>query len=136
MNTTTDLIELVHQLVEAENESGDSGKAKADLILAQNFTVITRSSGDEEDRDDLLKAIANPKNPNLLREPDEREFRVLESGDLGVVWSLITTKEQSDLNTILGRFRNIHVFENQERQWRLVAWQVTKLLEKPDLARP
>jgi len=129
MATKTNLVELVRQLVEAENEGGESGKAKAGDILAQNFIAITRSSGDEENRNDLLKAIANPKNPDLVREFDEREFRVWECGDLGVVRSLITTKERSNLKTILGRFRNIYMFENQQEQWRCVAWQVTKLKE-------
>jgi len=126
MDTKTNLIELVRQFVEAENDGGKHGKVKADPILAPNFIAITRSSGDEESRDDLLKAIANPKNPNLVRDFDEREFWVRECGDLGVVRSLITTKERSNPKTILGRFRNIHVFENQQGQWRCVAWQVTK----------
>jgi len=129
MDTKINLLELVRQLVEAENEGGESGKAKARDILAPNFIAITRASGDEENRDDLLKAIANPKNPNLVREFDEREFWVRECGDLGVVRSLITTKERPNPKTILGRFRNIHVFENQQEQWRCAAWQVTKLKE-------
>ncbi len=129
MNTKTNLIELVRQLIEAENDGGERGKAKADSILAQNFIAITRSSGDEETRDDLLKAIASPKNPDLFREFDEREFRVWESSDLSVVRSLITTKERSNPKTILGRFRNSHVFENQQGRWWCIAWQVTKLKE-------
>lgn len=131
MNTEAELIERVRQLIAAENEGGESGRAKADFILAQNFTTITRSNGVEEERAALLEAIANPRNPNLLRELDEREFWVLESSNLGIVRSLILTRERSDPSTILGRFRNIHVFENQQGQWRCVAWQVTRLKESP-----
>ncbi len=131
MNPEFELIEQVRQLIAAENEGGEQGKKIADLILAQNFTMITRSNGVEEDRDNLLKAIANPSNPNLFRELEEREFWVRRLGDLGVVRSLITTKERAAPNTILGRFRNIHIFENQQGQWRCVAWQVTRLKESP-----
>lgn len=131
MNPESELIEQVRQLIAAENEGGESGRVKADFILAPNFTTITRSNGEEEERAALLETIANPRNPNLLRELDEREFWVLESGNLGVMKSLITTKERSDPSTILGGFRNIHVFENQQGRWRCVAWQVTKLKESP-----
>src|SRR5215813_10276006 len=115
MNTGTDLIEMVRQLVKAENDAGEGGKRDAEYILAENFKAITRMSGKEEDRGDLLKAIANPSNPNILRELDGSEFWAWESGDLGVVRSLVTTKERSNPQTVAGRFRNIHVFERQER---------------------
>lgn len=127
MSTGTDLIDMVRQLVKAENEAGEQGKGNADYILAENFKAITRMSGKEEDRGDLLKAIANPSNPNILRELNNSEFWVQESGDLGVVRSLVTTKERSNPQTVAGRFRNIHVFERQEGRWCCVAWQVTKL---------
>ncbi len=131
VNSGAELIEQVRQLIMAENEGGESGRVKADFILAQNFTTITRSNGDEEDRAALLNAIANPRNQNLSRELDEREFWVVESNNLGVVRSLITTKGRSEPSTILGRFRNIHVFEKQQGRWRCVAWQVTRLKESP-----
>lgn len=77
----------------------------------------------------MLETIANPQTLNLLRGLDGREFWVLESGGLGVVRSLITTGERAEPHTILGRFRNIHVFGKQGGQWRCVAWQVTRLKE-------
>ncbi|MER8583225.1 hypothetical protein NKG95_31830 [Mesorhizobium sp. M1423] len=74
MNGGTHLIELVRQIVEAENEGGEGGTSKADLVLAHNFTRITRSSGEEQGRDDLLKAIASAGEANPLRRSVEREF--------------------------------------------------------------
>lgn len=127
MSTDTKLIERVRQLVEAENEGGAGGKGKADSILAQRFTHITRSSGKEEERDALLEAIANPSNSNIFRRLDEHGFWVQESEGLGVVRSLVTTSERSILDVISGRFRNMHIFEKQLESWMCIAWQVTKL---------
>ena len=124
MSSDIGLVELVRQLVDAENEHD---KAKAHSILAQNFAAITRARGEEQDRDALLKEIADPKNPNLRRELLERDCWERVSGSLGVVRSIITTPDRTAPQAAPGRFRNVHVFENQQGDWRCVAWQVTEL---------
>jgi hypothetical protein len=127
MNAENDLIAMVRQLVEAENEAGERGSEKANSILSINFTTITRASGKEEGRASLLRAVAQPTNPDIHRELDEGEFWVQESEGLGVVRSVITTKPRARPEEISGRFRNLHVFERAEEGWRCVVWQVTKL---------
>jgi len=131
MNTETHLIGLVRQIIDAENEGGEGGRSKADLVLAHNFTRITRSSGQEQGRDDLLKAIAiaSAGDANPLRVPIEREFWPLHSDSVGVVHSLVATHGRSDPKRTLSCFRNTHVFEKQDGAWRCVAWQVTRLQE-------
>jgi ketosteroid isomerase-like protein len=134
MSSHSDLIKQVHQLIEAENKHN---REMADAILAQNFTAITRAikkdqEKQEQDRDALLRKIeekSEEKNGqiNIERKLDEHDFSVWQSGDIGVVRSLVMTINPKDPQVILGRFRNIHVFEKQQEQWLCVAWQVTKL---------
>ncbi len=124
MSSDAGLIELVRQLIKAENERDEM---KADSILAQSFIAITRARGEEQNREDLLKEITNPKNLNIRRELDKHDFWVLVSGDLGVVRSLVTTTDQTDPQAVPKRFRNIHVFHNERGHWRCVTWQVTEL---------
>jgi len=119
---SSDLTDLVCQLVKAENECE---RAKADSILAQNFTAITRARGEEQNRDDLLNEIENPKNPNIHRIVDV--LSTLGSGDIVVVRSVVTTTDQADSKTPPKRFRNTHVFDKQQGTWLCVAWQVTEL---------
>ena len=119
---SSDLTDLVCQLVKAENECD---RAKVDSILAQNFTAITRARGEEQNRGDLLNEIENPKNPNIHRIVDL--LSTLGSGDIVVVRSVITTTDQADPKASPKRFRNIHVFEKQQGTWLCVAWQVTEL---------
>jgi hypothetical protein len=48
--------------------------------LAQNFTVITRSTNGIEEEDKgcvlLLNKITNPKDPTIHREIDDHDFQV------------------------------------------------------------
>jgi hypothetical protein len=124
MKSDAELIELVHKIIDAENEHNST---IAESILAQNFAAITRSGGAEQSRNLLLEEIANPKNPNLRRELDEHDFWVNTSEELGVVRSLVTTTDRGNPEAIPRRFRNIHVFEKQQAIWRCIAWQVTEL---------
>jgi ketosteroid isomerase-like protein len=109
------------------------------ILAADNFTAITRSNGMEEVIDVLLNKIANPKEPNIQREIDDHDFQVWSSGDLGIVRSLVATRDRHipndsripfsniPLTKVSNRFRNTHVFEKQQGRWRCIAWQVTEL---------
>ncbi len=127
MNSQCGLIDLVAQLIEAENENGKPGRAKAELILAENFTRITRASGEEQDREVLLNEIENPRKLGLRRSLDDRERWECCSGDLGVVRSIVLVTDLANAQAKPMRFRNTHIFERQGENWFCVAWQVTKL---------
>jgi Domain of unknown function (DUF4440) len=75
------LTDRVRQLFEAENQAD---RKKAEAILAPDFVAITRRNGEEESRQQLLEKI----------EPDPDEFQVWESGDIGVVRSLVRTRDR------------------------------------------
>jgi Domain of unknown function (DUF4440) len=127
LNAGARLIDLVRQLIEAENEHGERGRGRAEPILAKDFTAITRARGEEQNRDSLLAEIANPKNPNLHRELEEHGYWERSSGDLGVVRSVVATTDRTNLQAKPKRFRNIYVFQRRQDQWRCIAWQVTEL---------
>jgi ketosteroid isomerase-like protein len=120
----TELIKRVRQLIEAENESN---KVKAAALLADNFSLITRARGEEQEKNALLEEIAQPRNPNLRRQLDEDGLWVMASGDLGVVRSVVIVTDKTDSAAAPKKFRNAHVFEKQQKEWHCVAWQVTEL---------
>ena len=115
-----DLIDRVRQLIDAENQADPQ---KAGELLARDFVAITRGDGEEEDRSALLKRIGSPPNRNAFRELDE--FGDWKSGELGVVRSLVRTKD-SATQAVSGEFRNLHVFKKEAGTWVCVDWQVTK----------
>lgn len=118
------IVALVRGLVEAENTRNT---AMAESILAPSFTAITRARGEEQNRSKLLEEMAQPKNPNIQRELDNQGFIIWKSEDLAVAKSLVTTQDKTDKQILPKRYRNIHVFERLEGQWRCVSWQVTEL---------
>jgi hypothetical protein len=124
MKAGHDTVHIVGQLIEAENERD---RTKAEHILAQNFIAITRARGEEQNKEQLLNEIANPKNPNLLRKLEDEHDRVLESENLAVVRSLLTTTDRTKSDSTPEWYRNIHVLIKEQGNWRCTAWQVTKL---------
>ena len=122
MPLETELIERVRALVDSENARD---RERAAAILAEEFTAITRASGVERNRDELLADIADPKR-SIRRDLDD-DVWVRNSGDVAVVKSLVTTVDEAAPADPPRRFRNLHVFQKQTGEWKCVAWQVTEL---------
>lgn len=135
MSAADDLKKLVEDLVEAENTRN---RDKADSILADDFIAITRSTGIEQNREELLGAIAEP-DLAISRQLVSDAFRIIpsEPDDLGVVRSVVTTErrtepgDESKAPVPIASFRNLHVFKKQRdeqgEKWACILWQVTKL---------
>jgi ketosteroid isomerase-like protein len=123
------LIDKVRELIEAEN---NADVKKAEAILAPDFVAITRRNGDEEGRTELLRRIGAAPTSNPLRETGE--FHVWESYDIGVVRSVVQTKDRTT-HAVLGQFRNLHVFRKQQDGWVCVNWQVTELKNREAATR-
>jgi hypothetical protein len=119
-----DTVHIVGELIKAEDERD---RTKAESFLAQNFIAITRARGEEQNKEQLLSEIANPKNPNLIRKLEREHDLVLESGNLAVIRSLVTTIDRTKPDSIPEWYRNIHVLVKEQGNWRCIAWQVTKL---------
>jgi hypothetical protein len=127
MASRNDWIELVGRLIEAENDGGTAGRRKADEILSGGFMTITRATGKEEERGELLDAIENPTR-RVFRKLDRDRCRVWQCGGVSVVKSVVTMHELSDSEEILGTYRNIHVFYgNEAADGQCFAWQVTEV---------
>ncbi len=134
MGASGDVIELVRTLVAAENKGGEEGRAHAEGVLAHYFGVITRAGGVEEARDALLKAIgAEPNRKKKKLRTLEDEFCVRVFDRVAAVRSVVGVSEGEENQPLVltGRFRNMHLFENQDGQWRCIAWQVTRLEHPP-----
>jgi hypothetical protein len=118
-------------LITSENE-GDSKRAEE--ILSDKFIAITRSSGIEETKSDLLKAIEKAKidlekkrevNKDYKKERKlDENIEVFEDKTIALTRSLITLKETGEKDTL---YRNTHLFENHNGKWKCKVWQVTKL---------
>jgi hypothetical protein len=115
------LPDRVCQLIDAENEA-DAKKAEA--LLATDFVAITRRSGQEDSRKELLARIANPPTLNPFREPSQ--FQIWESGASAWFEASSRTKDSST-HAVIGEFRNLHVFRKEGDAWMCVDWQVTEL---------
>jgi ketosteroid isomerase-like protein len=127
MTDESEVTDLVRDLVAAENARD---RASAEAILAEDFTAITRSSGVERNRDELLADIADPKRSIHRKLGDD--VWVQASGDLAVVLSVVTTTDEAAPAEAPKSFRNCHVFQPRDGQWKCVAWQVTALEQRPN----
>ncbi|MGQ0537725.1 MAG: nuclear transport factor 2 family protein [Gemmatimonadaceae bacterium] len=113
----------MRRLIDAENAAAHGHAAK---VLAEDFVAITRARGEEQARAALLQEIANPRNPNITR-AIEAEPRERVSGDIGMVRSIVRAVDKTQPGATPNRYRNIHVFERRQGDWRCVLWQVTEI---------
>lgn len=136
-NNNDNIKSQIEKLINSEN-LGDS--KTAERILSTNFIAITRSTGIEENRDKLIKAIEKAKSDlenkcksdkgyYKIRKLNKEHFKVIDDGKIVVSRSLITVKEKGQEDKI---FRNIHVFEKIDQEWLCKMWQVTKLEKNKD----
>jgi hypothetical protein len=134
MSGATLIKKQAEAFVEAEN---DGNADAADTILSQDFICITRSNGDEENREQLLtkiKAAAADKN-NPLRRLDF-------TGACSGIWmvgnacwiarGIVSTSKREKPDVVDGRYRNTYIFKRdddglQSESWRLLTLQVTRL---------
>ncbi len=125
MFSEDEISRLVRRMVEAENQGGKSGSETLDSILAPDFFGLTRSSGKEESRADLLESVANSADQTIVREVSG--FEVMPSDDLAFVRSVVTVRDSTDPRNSQGRFRNTNFFRRDGGSWLCVSWQVTRL---------
>ena len=126
-----DIINQLKALITSENK-GDS--KIAEKILSDKFIGITRSSGIEEVKSDVLKAIKKAKSDIEKKRKFNKDYKkerkldehieIFEEKTIAITRSLITLIETGEKDTF---YRNIHLFENQNGKWKCKIWQVTKL---------
>lgn len=122
MSTDAQLIAAVRGLVQAEN---DGSREAAERFLSPDFAVISRSRNEEQGREAMLAEIGRP-NPALRRTLEEDGFRVWPGGAQNVVRSTVALRDDSRPGTVR-RFRNLHVFDDEDGQPRCVAWFVAEI---------
>lgn len=118
--------DVVARLMRAENECNAT---LADAHLSEAFLGITRSAGFEEDRAQILRTIAHPRNPDLVRHLHVDQAWT--DGDLAVVRSLVTTEHAAQPGVTTGYYRNCHVLRREGDAWRCLHWQATRLDTAP-----
>ena len=121
--SNADPLAAVRALVDCENTRA---RDRADSLLSPDFTGLTRRTGVERSRSELLDDIAN-SNLSVQRRLDDAGSWTRTSGDLAVARSVVTTTDTTKPGEAPGRFRNTHVFELRADAWRCLAWQVTEL---------
>jgi hypothetical protein len=134
--------ELVCTLFRAENPPGCHDDAAnppdrrevANKILADegHYLPIIRGSGKvDKNRDETLGKFENP-NPNFCRHVDQAnpEVTLIEDG-IAVARTLLPMTDSTNGNSTEVAFHNTHVFKKFGNQWKCIAWQVTKVQEKP-----
>jgi hypothetical protein len=127
MSTKERLVAAVRGLIQAEN---DGSRADAERYVSQTFAVISRSTGKEQGREEMLEQIGSP-NPGLVRGFDEEAgFTPWPAGPLQVVRSTVVLTNTTTPDAEPRRFRNLHVFQDEDGQPMCVAWFVAEL-QKP-----
>jgi hypothetical protein len=127
MKNVNSLIGLVRELINAENQRD---KIIADPILSKNFIAIMRANGEEQNREELLKRIANPSNPNIIRHFKGGRDIISSSKSFGVIESIIMTTDKEKPNDMSKLYRNIHVFVKEDK-WRCISWEVNEIKDEP-----
>ena len=122
MTTKEQLFAAVRGLVQAEN---DGSREDAERYLSRSFTVISRSRNEEQEREAMLEEIARP-NPDLHRSLEEAEFATWPSGALNVVRSTVVLRNAAQPGEPR-RFRNLHVFQDEDGEPRCIAWFVAEI---------
>jgi hypothetical protein len=115
MKDSNEPIDAVRRLIKAENDQDSDAAARE---ISENFIAINRSDGRRQRRDGLLKEIGDKEKEKVLREMVGPVDIIAQSQEFAVASSLIQVK--------LKKFRNTHVLQNEDGQWRSISWQVTE----------
>jgi hypothetical protein len=118
---------MVHRLFQAENYPGN--RKEAEDILASDYLPITRAKGQiDRNREDTLSKIANP-NRFIVRHADQANIEVdlYLDNHMAIVRSLLSVTNSELTSPTEASYRNMHIFLKRDRQWKCIAWQVTKV---------
>ena len=124
---------IIFKLIEAENGPKGTEKERVEAkdvksFLSENFEFTGGKDieGQVKNKAAWLKDIPRP---SVYREIHDLLDIVPESDDIAVIKSIVTTtKTAPDSNLLPDKYRNIHVFVNENGDWRCNYWQVTKLV--------
>jgi hypothetical protein len=124
MSTKEQLIAAVRGLVQAEN---DASRAGAERYISPSFAVISRSrpENQDQDREAMLKEIADPP-AKRERTLDEASFQTWPGEAPTVVRSTVIVRNPDDPGEPK-RFRNLHVFQDEDGEPRCIAWFVAEI---------
>jgi hypothetical protein len=126
MKNVHSLIHLIDELIRAENEEDNS---IAEPILSQNFIAIIRASGEEQNREDLLKRIDDPPNKNIIRHFKGGHDMIASSKNFAVIESIVITTDKENPIVMPKLFRNMHIFVKED-VWRCISWEVTEIKDE------
>ena len=124
--------ELVALLNEFLDAAGRGDAAVFDRFFADDV-IYTRSAGVTVYKSDIMKNVTNLA-PSAERKSvfSAEDVTVHDYGDTAVVnFRLVGRTEGKDGKTETAHYRNTGTFLRRQGRWQVVAWQSTKVPEKP-----
>lgn len=118
----TGALNKVNQRMLLAEENGNRDKLAP--LLHQDFTII-RASGEKQDRQTFLQAVEDNKNRGRAADlSDVRFYR-----NYAIFTCRVTTTRDKDGKADVGHFWNTRMFVRQDKEWRCLGWQVTKMCD-------
>jgi ketosteroid isomerase-like protein len=119
-----------------------AGASRNDASVHQRFwaddLIYTGSSGRRIGKADILRSIAEESQPKEKKEPAEEvvytaeDIRIQQYGTTAIVaFRLVGTTKKGD-TTEVANYLNTGTFLKRDGKWQVVAWQATKLPDKPE----
>ena len=127
--TGRDLVVLLNQFLDA---AGRGDAAVFDRFFADDV-IYTRSAGVTVYKSDIMKNVTNLA-PSAESKSvfSAQDVTVHDYGDTAVVnFRLVAKTETKDGKTETAHYRNTGTFLRRQGRWQVVAWQSTKVPEKP-----
>lgn len=127
--TAPDSAELTKMVNEFLVGAGKNDAAVHDRFWADDL-IYTRGSGQRVGKADIMKSVrsapaAKPEDPKNVYTAED--VRIQQYGNTAVVaFKLVGTTNTADKVTI-ARFYNTGVFVKRKGEWRVVAWQATRI---------
>lgn len=103
----------------------EAGKPEdIEKLLTDDFFIV-RGTGKKLERADYLNDV--PRQAHRGRQATQPELHQV--GGCIVFTCIVSTTQNPDGTTNVGRFWNTRLWVNQNGQWRCAVWQVTRLTE-------
>lgn len=135
--TPPDSAELTKMVSEFLVGAGKNDAAVHDRFWAEDL-IYTRGSGQRVGKADIMKSVRSAP-PAKAADPKTaytaEDLRIQQYGNTAVVAFKLVGKTDDQGKVTTARFYNTGVFVKRKGEWRVVAWQATKMPDAAEVSR-
>jgi uncharacterized protein (TIGR02246 family) len=131
-STTRELTAMLNQFM---RDASNNNAAGFERFFADNV-IYTGSNGQVHTKTEMMRSLSTTKPASAAQGKQSysaENIVVRDFGDTAIVaFQLVARTQHADGKTEIARYRDTGTFLRRNGRWRVIAWQATKIPEKPE----